>query len=283
MPSSTSTDQLNRASSSTFTDHLAQNREAEYNLSRELAESALQNRPKNTKKAFIHKQEEFIDWARENHYYPPEIVYEEKLVRFLKARVIGRLSRNHRYDEEPTVIQKGTVLQYVTAITSLWKYQCLLKINSNPNPRGNLVKSVLEDLSLKTSEDRRKSYFDRGRLYQHLLSNEMKKNRKLVSDYFWNYGSRNRTLAFRSLRNRLGFLLSENGLLRGENVRDLQLPDFFCVEMDDEGPTDCNAMVIVKDRGKTNQYGKALFSGFYRHSDVSLCAVSTTGFYLFLR
>ena len=53
--------------------------------------------------------------------------------------------------------------------------------------------------------------------------------------------------------------MSEQGLLRGENVRDLELPDFFSKEMDDEGPSQCIAMVIIKGRGKTNRYGKPFF------------------------
>jgi hypothetical protein len=53
--------------------------------------------------------------------------------------------------------------------------------------------------------------------------------------------------------------------------------------MEEEGPTDCTAMVILKGRGKTNQYSKPCFSGYYRHSDVTLCSVSCIAFYLFLR
>jgi hypothetical protein len=76
-------------------------------------------------------------------------------------------------------------------------------------------------------------------------------------------------------------LLSEQGLVRGENIRDLELPDFFSVEYDDEGPSICTAMVIRKGHGKTNKFGKPLFSGYYHHTNVRLCAVSTTPFFLF--
>jgi hypothetical protein len=43
---------------------------------------------------------------------------------------------------------------------------------------------------------------------------------------------------------------------------------FFCVEYDDEGPSICTAMVILKGRGKTNQFRKPLFPGYYCHSNV---------------
>jgi len=218
----------------------------EENVRNIIMQRCLDSRPKNTKKAFVKKQQEFVHWAC-------------------------------------TKGCKATIVQYVTAITSLWKFQREQKINNHASPRGNLVKYFLYELSRNTYEERKKSYFDRGQLYQHLLTNEMKKNRKRIAEYFWNCGKKNSFVAFKSLRNRAGYLLSEYGLLRGENVRDLQLPDFFCVEMEEEGPTDCNAMVILKGRGKTNQYGKALFSGYYRHSDVALCSVSCIAFYLFLR
>jgi hypothetical protein len=96
--------------------------------------------------------------------------------------------------------------------------------------------------------------YDCGLLYQHLLTNEKKKNCRLIADYFWCYGDGSIALGFKGLRNRVGYLMSEQGLLRGENVRDLELPDFFSKEMDDEGPSQCIAMVIIKEHGKTNQY-----------------------------
>jgi hypothetical protein len=104
-----------------------------------------------------------------------------------------------------------------------------------------------------------------------------------MSEYFWSYGGDSTMNAFKGLRNRLAYLLSEQGLVRGENIRDLELPDFFSVEYDDEGPSICTAMVILKGQGKTNQFGKPFFSGYYCHTNVQFCAVSTTAFFLFYR
>jgi len=114
------------------------------------------------------------------------------------------------------------------------------------------------------------------------MSSKMKKNRSLIANYFWTYDEDSAFNAFKGLCNRLGYLLSEQGLICGENVRDLELPDFFCVNYDDEGPMLCTAMVILKGRGKTNQYGKPLFSGYFRHVDVKLCTVSAAAFFLFI-
>jgi hypothetical protein len=227
---------------------------------------ALECRPKNTKKAFDKKQSEFISWAVRQGYRRPEVVTEKKLALFLETEVIKRQWRNCK--DETKIIGKPTIMQYVSALTSLWKHQCLMKTNSNPTPRGDSIKQILMRIDAETDKTRKETYFDRGRLYQHLLSTEMKRNRLMISNYFWSYGGESTFHAFKGLRNRLGYLLSEQGLIRGENVRDLQLPDFFSVEYDDEGPTVCKAMVILKGRGKTNQFGKALFSGYYRHSNV---------------
>ncbi len=95
------------------------------------------------------------------------------------------------------------------------------------NPCGELTKGLLKNLDKQLHAERKQSYFDRGPLYQHLLSTEIRRNRKLVSDFFWNDGSQNVNSAFCGLRNRLGYLLSEQGLIRWENVHDLELPVFF--------------------------------------------------------
>ena len=62
-----------------------------------------------------------------------------------------------------------------------------------------------------------------------------------------------------------------------------ELPDFFTVEMEDEGPSHCVALTVLKGRGKMNQYGKPVFSGYYRHSDVRLCSVSAVALFMFFR
>ncbi len=108
------------------------------------------------------------------------------------------------------------------------------------------MKGIIREIDQKTHERRRKDYYDRGHLYQHLLTNEMKRNRKLIADYFWDHGKGNHHIAFKSLRNRVGFLLAENGLLRGENICDLQLPDFFCIEMEGEGPSDAMLWLLLR-------------------------------------
>jgi hypothetical protein len=67
----------------------------------------------------------------------------------------------------------------------------------------------------ETNKVRKETYVDRGRIYQHLMSRKMKNNWLLIANYFWMYGEDSAFNAFKGLCNRLGYLLSEQGLIRG--------------------------------------------------------------------
>ena len=71
--------------------------------------------------------------------------------------------------------------------------------------------------------------------------------------------------------------------LRGASKRNLQFPDFFVMEIPDEGPQKCTAVVIVQDQGKTNKFGKITYSAFFRHKNPLLCPVGAFGFWLLSR
>jgi len=141
--------------------------------------------------------------------------------------------QNHKSRDGNKKIGKSTINQYISALTSLWKYQVANNVNNHPTPRGVLDQSIQKRVDAETFKVHTETYFDRGRLYQHLMSSEVKKNRLLMSEYFWSYGSDSTMNAFKGLCNQLAYLLSEQGLVRGENIRDLELPDFFSVEYDD--------------------------------------------------
>jgi len=192
---------------------------------------------------------------------------------------VGRI-REKQQKKPKKKIGSAIVSKYITALTSLWKFQVSTRCNSHPSPRGESIKAIQKTIARNTFQRNRESYADRGLLYQHLLVKETQENRRCVAEYFWTESSR--SSPYSGLRNRVGYLLSEQGLLRGENIRDAELPDFFCVEMDGEGQ-ECIALALLKGRGKTNQFGNALFSGYYRHSDVRLCAVSAVALFLFYR
>ncbi|POM67506.1 Hypothetical protein PHPALM_16482, partial [Phytophthora palmivora] len=56
------------------------------------------------------------------------------------------------------------------------------------------------------------------------------------------------------LRNRMSHLLCHACLLRGESARNLELPDLFSVPLEHEGYTDCRALVMIMEQGKTNRF-----------------------------
>jgi hypothetical protein len=102
---------------------------------------ALESRPKSTKKCFTKKQEEFLKWAEEKGYMPPETVTENKVACFLMERVLGRASKN----DSTKIVGKPTVDQYITALTSLWKIQREMRVNSHPTPRDVAVQHIQKE------------------------------------------------------------------------------------------------------------------------------------------
>jgi hypothetical protein len=79
------------------------------------------------------------------------------------------------------------------------------------------------------------------------------------------------------------FTLSHYGLMRGQNVRGMELPDLFSLPLEGEGPTDCIAVVSSMRNGKTNAFGKLEYGAMIRAKNVEACGISTLGFYLFER
>ena len=159
--------------------------------------------PKNTMNALIPKQKEFIRWAIQKNYQSPETVTEAKVAYFLNTQVLGRKNKSNA----SRTIGKATVNQYITALTCLWKIQVEAKVNSNTTPRGPTVKAIQKNLERTTFQTRRANFDDRGKHYQHLLTNEHSEHIKLVAEFFWDSPN-----SFAGLRNRVG---------RGETVRDV--------------------------------------------------------------
>lgn len=85
------------------------------------------------------------------------------------------------------------------------------------------------------------------------------------------------------LRNRVDFLIGHSILGRGESKRMMQLPDLFSLEMAKEGPTECFALVITMDKGKTNQFGRVEYGAAIRHAHALTCPVGALALYFFHR
>ncbi|KAG2211526.1 hypothetical protein INT45_012682 [Circinella minor] len=55
------------------------------------------------------------------------------------------------------------------------------------------------------------------------------------------------------------FLASHFGLMRGGNVREIELADVHYIPLQGEGPNpevECPCLILLMDHGKTNQFGK---------------------------
>jgi len=85
------------------------------------------------------------------------------------------------------------------------------------------------------------------------------------------------------LRTAVDFLLAHNMLLRSKSRLGAELPDFFTIQLPDEGPTPCPAMVMIMDNGKTNQLGRLEYEAVIRHRNPLLCTMAHMAFCLFYR
>jgi centromere DNA-binding complex CBF3 subunit-like protein len=72
-------------------------------------------------------------------------------------------------------------------------------------------------------------------------------------------------------------------VLRGESRRIAQLPDLVTLSLPNEGPTPCEALILIMRNGKVNKHHKVEYMGALRNKDVLLCPLSALGFYFFWR
>jgi hypothetical protein len=80
---------------------------------------------------------------------------------------------------------------------------------------------------------------------------------------------------------RMAFLLSHFNLLHSESLCYIELPDLFHIKLENEGVTECFALVLVLNQGKTNQFGIIEITGCIRNKEVEVCLIGALGFYLF--
>ncbi|EGZ27748.1 hypothetical protein PHYSODRAFT_470662, partial [Phytophthora sojae] len=70
------------------------------------------------------------------------------------------------------------------------------------------------------------------------------------------------------LRDRMIHFLCHACLLRSEATRNLELSDLFSVILEHEGYTDCRALVMIMEQGKTNPFGRREFGSCIHHRNV---------------
>lgn len=195
-------------------------------------------------------------------------------------RVEGRSTKQtgtgvyrRRNKSKKTEWSRELYLGFVKAITSLYNDQVALKTNPHPHPRGHLTKTFLNTFVKKTTEKKRENFEDRGK---NLLNDGYTQKEMVeVSKYFLNNASP------LSARNRLVFLMSHAMLLRSQNATGMQLADLFCMEIEDQGISECIAVVASISWGKTNNSGKTEYGSCIRHKNVEVCPVNAFAIYFF--
>lgn len=250
---------------------------------------AAKQRPKNTERAYSRSQKEFRAWCNDKgDSFDDETRYTvtgEKVHLFLEERVIGRAKhvkakRNQTAGQVERVetIGASSVNSYIAGLVDMWKLQCRLGVNSHPTPRDEAVTALLKVTEHEEDERKRKNFEDRG-ADTMLDGYSTFEQLKQISSYFW---SKSRSPAS-SLRNLLAFQLSHYSLLRGESARDMELADMHCVLLENEGYSECKAVVLVMRHGKMNQVGRIEVGASMRSKYVEICPHGLLGFYLFYR
>jgi hypothetical protein len=235
-------------------------------------------RPSNTCRSYEPKQKEFKNWCDQMNFDETSryTVTEQKLNCFLNDRVLYRELRrkrkhestteneNSRVPENTRKVSGSTVELYIAAIVDLWSQQKARRANANPNPRGPVLKLLLEQVKREENRRKQQNYLDRGigTLQDGYTSVD---ELKTLASAFLEDGTRT------GLRDRCGLLLMHSGTLRSESIREFQLPDLFSLQLESEGATECTCMVMLLNQGKTNQFGRHEFCSMIRSKDVELC------------
>lgn len=222
------------------------------------------------------------------------IVYETKLLVFLEEEVFHRgLRTNNRRppkhtaggEEIPQTLSWSGVDSYVFAVMDLYKEQVSLGNNTHPHPRGAMLRTVLDCRKKGESKRKKEEYIDRGAgTLMEEYTDEITEKLVRASWTAWGKNPKSTFQTIHSfLRTGCDFLIAHHMLLRGESRRRAELPDLFCLELKNEGSTPCQALVLLKDNGKTNQTDRTEYTAIARHKDIFLCSQSALAFYLFHR
>lgn len=203
------------------------------------------------------------------------IVDENKLILFLTDEVVGRQRRKGKKD---ACVGFETVRQYVAAIVDLYNQQKNQNMNSNPHPRGPLVKKLLKTQRHEQHARARENLDDPG-IGTNLDGYTTVEELNSLCNHFLHQNS------VSGLRDRLALLLCHAALLRGDNARTLELSNLQCQElpMRSEGFTRSVAYSVILRTGKTNQENHVEYGSFLRAREVESCPVGALALYFFHR
>jgi hypothetical protein len=194
------------------------------------------------------------------------VVSEQKVLTWLRHDVL-RKNPSMGYEN---------ILQHIKAVVHLWRIQRSVGFNKEENPRnGALLAGFLQKMKRGRARQRKDLFLDKG--VDSLIDGYQSRDLPRISGYFFNQNTTD------GLRNRLDFFLGHAILGRSEDKRNAMLSDLYLYEMEEEGPSECQAIVLNLFKGKTNQEGKTQIGAAIRHKDVRICPVGALAFYLFGR
>ena len=151
-------------------------------------------------------------------------------------------SETEEAEGERVAIGFSTIEQYVSAIIQLFNDQCSLNLNiQNNHPRIPDVKALLRNERRLDTKRRKNNHEDRA-AGSILDGYSTTKELSDIIDYFL---TKDRHEHY---RNAVMMLISHFALMRGDNVRKIELADIQYIPLQGEGPTpeiECPCLVIL--------------------------------------
>ena len=191
-----------------------------------------------------------------------------------------------KYELERALIPKmthSTLSIYKSAVLQLHSIQ--RGENSNCNTLESLnsarVTGLMKVVDGRTRQEERKQCKERmnRETSPYVVAEQLP---DIEDKFFWNCAAKNE-IDLAGLRNRFTWLLTLNGMLRGESLFKADLADFFVFEYKAKSEPHRWEMLVLKlETGKTNK-NKTLFGRVIRHRNVKECAFGAFGFYLLAR
>lgn len=154
---------------------------------------------------------------------------------------------------------------YVAGITALYVKQKSSMVNSEEHPRSQAVSNLLKSIKAKEANTAKLSYEDRQR---NTAADGISTTKEVESICDW-YFSRNTS---EGIRDRMSMSMCVMNILRGESMRELELPDLFTMLLENEGSKPCYAFVMIMRQGKTNQFNKLEYGSSMRNKNVKICS-----------
>ena len=106
--------------------------------------TSLDVRPERTKICYKTPIKEYNEFCEERRFLDSNTVTEAKLNFFIRECVLYRPTKKGRNKGKSVGIK--TIQNYISAVISLFNEQKAKNMNSNPHPRGPVIKSLLETL-----------------------------------------------------------------------------------------------------------------------------------------